>query len=102
MTPEIFIEHAVRGGWDKYTWMDAEGYASDERFAFYDPKAWGAVGKEMGWESSKDDCGNYEHTNHKVLCPECPYDEYRERQHRFLDSLQQGNDITSALANATI
>jgi hypothetical protein len=107
MTIKEFIQASIEGGWDrKNLYGETSVYPNGEiessvEAILINPKAWQAVGKVEGWEAEGDDCGNCEHTNKSVPCPECPYDEYRERMHRFIDYLQEGDTIDTALIKST-
>ena len=97
---ETFIDKAIKGGWKEHFYFshfnENEVALNDDRHSaennpnFYinlceillDPKAWEAVGKMLGW-ATQDDVSNKE--------------DYRDKMHRFLDLLIEGETIEEAL-----
>lgn len=124
MTPSEFISASVRGGWlsehkpsilegavrvninaNLVATKEKDDYITYNLYRILlDPLAWSAVGKDRGW--SEEYCGNCGGITMKN-CEDkegCFVDknEAHDRQHRFLDLLQDGQTLLGALSESTL
>lgn len=109
-----FIEDAIEGGWNfkedngyvyptESTKAMLEGGWVHLNMLILDPKAWQAVGKVREWEQEDGHCPNIHHSvfvgedGKRIFCPECPSDEWPDKQMDFITELQKGKPIEEAL-----